>query len=393
MPITKRSFSLIPAALLLVVLSATGIRAQDRSVAAANRFAFKLLSLLTKDSVSNLVVAPPGVAMALGMIYSGAAESTAAELSRVLELDGMSPSDLAADYGQLRSQMKNLDRKVELLNANSLWVRKYVPLSPDYLKAMDKFYGARIRSLDFGKEDATKDINTWAMRSMNDKVLGIIDRTDPGVFSYLLNTFYFKGQWQQAFDPGLTRIDTFTLRNDVIRTIMMMNRDGQFDYFQGDGFQAAELPYGEGRVSMYVFLPDAASSLSRFLSALTPGNWNEWSSRFRSTSGTIGLPRFAMTGGTYLTPTLRTLGLDLTLDPNWADFTNMLAKDTFFAVSVVKQAAAIEVNEQGAAAVTPGLGPVSQFGFKMIMDQPFCFLIRDNQTGLILFAGVIRDPV
>ena len=57
----------------------------------------------------------------------------------------------------------------------------------------------------------------------------------------------------------------------------------------------------------------------------------------------------------------------------------------------------MEVNEEGtvAAAVTKvemtlkGLPPPP---FRMVVDRPFFCAIRDNETGVIVFAGVAVDP-
>jgi serpin B len=65
-------------------------------------------------------------------------------------------------------------------------------------------------------------------------------------------------------------------------------------------------------------------------------------------------------------------------------------------VSKVIQKAFIEVNEEGseAAAATAGIMMMRaalrtpQFN----CDQPFLYYIKDNHTGLILFAGRVSDP-
>ena len=55
----------------------------------------------------------------------------------------------------------------------------------------------------------------------------------------------------------------------------MMAQSGNYLYHRGDKFQAVNLPYGEGGVSLYLFLPDKGSSLDEFLKGLSFQKWEE----------------------------------------------------------------------------------------------------------------------
>ena len=67
-------------------------------------------------------------------------------------------------------------------------------------------------------------------------------------------------------------------------------------------------------------------------------------------------------------------------------------------ISVVVHKAFVDVNEQGTeAAAATGVGfalaaarPVEPKTFRA--DHPFLFLIRDNQSGSILFLGRVMNP-
>jgi serine protease inhibitor len=80
-----------------------------------------------------------------------------------------------------------------------------------------------------------------------------------------------------------------------------------------------------------------------------------------------------------------------------ADLSGISGRGLF--VSAVRQATFVEVNEEGteAAAVTAaethgGIEMNPPKPFQRIVDRPFLFLIADEQTGLILFMGVVFDP-
>jgi serpin B len=60
----------------------------------------------------------------------------------------------------------------------------------------------------------------------------------------------------------------------------------------------------------------------------------------------------------------------------------------------------VEVNEEGteAAAVTEMAMPLLSRSatesrrFRMILDRPFFFVIRDDESNMILFMGAVNDP-
>jgi serine protease inhibitor len=65
-------------------------------------------------------------------------------------------------------------------------------------------------------------------------------------------------------------------------------------------------------------------------------------------------------------------------------------------VSKVVQKAFIEVNEEGseAAAATAGImmTRMAVLSPQFRCDRPFLYMIKDNLTGLVLFAGRVADP-
>ena len=66
-------------------------------------------------------------------------------------------------------------------------------------------------------------------------------------------------------------------------------------------------------------------------------------------------------------------------------------------ISTVIQKAFIEVNEEGseAAAATAGIMMMraALMTPQFIFDRPFLYLIKDNLTGMVLFAGRVSNPI
>lgn len=87
-------------------------------------------------------------------------------------------------------------------------------------------------------------------------------------------------------------------------------------------------------------------------------------------------------------------------DDEGADFSGMVKTPPRRKIDKVQHKTFIDVNEEGteAAAVTSvGMVTVTSIRmpetpFVLRADRPFYFFIRDDQTGAVLFAGVIHDP-
>lgn len=160
------------------------------------------------------------------------------------------------------------------------------------------------------------------------------------------------------------------------------------------------LPYGDGRASMYIFLPAQGSRLDEFQKELTAANWETWMKQFTQIDGSIAFPRFKVEYEVGLNDALTALGMGIAFDADRADFSGIVQGSGRAYISRVKHKTFAEVNEEGteAAAVTSVEMRVTsarpqQRTFQMIVDRPFFCAIRDNKTGTLLFVGSITDPM
>src|SRR5262249_20231304 len=226
------------------------------------------------------------------------------------------------------------------------------------------------------------------------KIAKVVDQINPDTLLLLINAIYFKGKWATQFDPAKTKEENFTPAGDVQKRVPMMHQSNRYSYFENDKFQAVSLPYGNKRVSMYVCLPRSNSSLAEFHRMLTAESWSAWMNQFREMKGDLSLPRFKVEYETSLKAALTSIGMGAAFKEN-ADFSAMVAPPTRAYIGDVKHKAFAEVNEEGteAAAVTSvemrTVSMIQPQTFRMIVDHPFFFAIRDNRTGAVLFMGSI----
>ncbi|MGD1872182.1 MAG: serpin family protein [Mastigocoleus sp.] len=369
---------------------------EKKLVAANTKFGFNLFTeVLLQEGEKNVFISPNSIATALALIYGGADGSTKEAMTKVLALQGMNLSEINSAYARLRDSLKNPDEKVTLAIANSLWTDEGSSLKPEFLQNSRNFFQAEVANLNFQQPDASDIINKWVKDNTKNRISKVIDRIDPSQVMLLVNAIYFKGSWSKEFNPNLTVDSPFYLASGKQKQHPMMSQKGDYRYYENEKFQAVSIPYGEkGKVSFYVFLPKKDSSLKEFSKTLNPQNWEKWMSSFRKKEGSINLPRFKIDYATNLNSVLNTLGMGeaFTQQANFSQMGNNLA------ISEVKHNTFIEVNEEGteaAGTTSVGIVPTSFSAdqpFQMNVNRPFFCVIRDNQTGSILFMGSILEP-
>ena len=370
-----------------------------RLVSANTAFGFKLFAEVAKhDAGKNIFISPASVGLALAMTYNGAVGETKLAVERALEIQGLHHDELNRAYGQLRHALESADPKVELDIANSLWAKKGVTFNPDFIQRNKQYYGAEATALDFAGPAAPSTINSWVSQKTKGKINQIVDQIDAQTILFLINAIYFKGKWSKEFDKAKTQDGTFTTGAAQQKHLPMMHQSGKYNYCEGKNFQAVSLPYGDGRASMYIFLPAAGSSLDEFQKNLTAYNWDAWMKQFAQTEGSIAVPRFKVEYEVGLNDALKALGMGVAFDANRADFSGIVQGPGKVYISKVKHKTFAEVNEEGteAAAVTSvemrATSARIQKTFRMVVDHPFLCAIRDNKTGTMLFVGSITDP-
>lgn len=362
-------------------------------------FAFDLLGGLYTPG-QNMFASPASVYMALAVLYNGAAGETRAAMDKVLETRGLDAAAFNEKCAAVRETLAAPDERVTLNIADSLWLRQGLDFDAEFLRLAREYHGAQVRTLDFLNPAAPGVINAWIADATNGMIRDMVDAIDPLTVLMLANAIYFHGAWHTEFDPERTKPRDF-LKADGTRTeVAMMHRDGMFPYLKGEDFAAVRLGYGDHEhLGMYVFVPDRDADLDTLMARLDAGSWDLWKAGFSSREGMVGLPRFKMEYGVDLRAPLTTLGLGILFQPGRADFSRMAPGGDEFFVGDARHKAVIEVDEKGteAAAVTvigvratsadPDTEP-----FGLVADRPFFFVIHDDETDTVLFAGTVHNP-
>jgi len=260
-------------------------------------------------------------------------------------------------------------------------------------------YASGMHTVDFAEAQEAADlINNWARENTNGKISEI---ASPDMFNLntrlaLTNAVYFKGAWQHPFMEENTTIqDFFSLEGETIEVDMMAASE-DFFALQNDHVQMVELRYANSPIVMDILSP-VDGNWEAFSETLTAGLLDTYIEQLSNHKVYLSLPKFKIeTPVMDLIAPLQELGLVDVFGMN-ADLSGMTG-DKSLLISTLAQKAFIDVNEAGteAAAVTIAVaqmkGMMPQEPLTIRFDQPFLYLIRDTQTGAILFIGQLTQP-
>ena len=363
-------------------------------VAAGNDFAFRFLARIDGNEQNDWFVSPVSLQFLLGLVLDGAEGATADEICRTLGYPAGETEAVDAYCRKMLSELPDLDKLTKLKLANAIFFNDKMEINVPYKKRVEKAYDAEVKSLDFSQKMATlKVINGWCSKQTNGLIPSVLEDVEPDMFAYLLNALYFKGTWMYPFNKKYTQERTFTLESGQQKQIPMMEKERKFAYNEDDICQRVNLPYGNGAYSMTILLPKEGHTVSDVIASIDGERWKELRTQmYHSTLINVWLPPFESKYHIKLNDILIDMGMPRAFCPA-ADFRPM-SKDALW-LSFVQQDAVIKVDEEGteAAAVTSAgmLGatavPTPPKVINFHCDHPFLYLITENSTGTILFAG------
>jgi len=367
-------------------------------------FAFELYQAL-KGKEGNLFYSPYSISVALAMTYAGArgetAQQMAATLNFLLEQERLHPAFnwLDAELASRGEGAEGKDGEGFRLNiVNAIWGQKDYEFLSDFLDVLAENYGAGLRILDFinETEKSRLAINQWVSDQTEGRIKDLIpqDAIDALTRLVLTNAIYFNAAWENTFDEDMTADGPFYLLDGGQVTVPMMKQTESFGYTEGEAYQAVELPYDGGELSMVILLPEAGQ-FQAFEEGLQSQQVSDIISGLQSTGVALTMPKFEFDSEFSLTNTLAGMGMPIAFSGD-ADFSRMTGNRELFISDVVHKAF-VAVDEAGteAAAATAVIMPESgppEPTVEVTIDRPFIFLIRDIETGAILFVGRVLNP-
>ena len=367
-----------------------------------NTFAFELYRELS-DGQGNLFFSPFSISQALAMTLAGARGETERQMTNTLHYElpqsALHPSFNALDR-ELASRGRDLqveeNQFFELNIANAIWGQQGYEFLPEFLDVLAENYGAGLRPMDFAgaPEESRMKINDWVSEETQDKIKDLLPSgaVNKRTRLVLTNAIYFNASWQWPFDKRLTRELPFHLAGGGMVEVPMMTETSRdfYGYVKGEGYQAVDVPYSSGEMSMTILLPDEGT-FEEFEDSLNAQGLDRILDDIEIGHITLTMPLFELESEFSLDQTLAEMGMPDAFGAG-ADFSGMTGTRELW-VSEVAHKAFVSVDEEGTEAAAATAVVVLESGPTLVtVDRPFIFLIRDRATGAVLFLGRVMNP-
>jgi serpin B len=367
-------------------------------------FALDLYQELKAED-GNLFYSPYSISAALAMTYAGARGETEQQMADALNFD-LPQNQLHPAFNLLDQELARRgegargkdEEGFRLHVVNAIWGQKDYTFLPEFLDVLAENYGAGLRILDFANapEESRITINNWVSDQTESRIEDLIPQGMIDIFTRLVltNAIYFNAAWQYPFREEATKDSPFYLLDGGEVTVSMMSQTESFGYAEDDDYQAVELTYDGGELSMVILLPRSghfeafeeslnAERVSVIINSLEPGQV------------TLAMPKFEFESAFQMKETLMAMGMPVAFS-DMADFSGMTGGRDLY-ISEVVHKAFVSVDEAGteaaaATAVIMKMTALPAEPVKFTANRPFIFIIRDIETGAILFLGRILNP-
>ena len=377
-------------------------------------FAFNIVKQLNATADSNFLLSPISVQMAFALLANGADGNSC---QQILDAFGYSSIDkLNNDCQKVISEWKKMNEDYVRQNAelsefgvdnyqqtietaNAIWADRCFPLFSEYTELCRKYFDAEAATLDFANVDSTLAVmNGWCNKKTHGMIPKMLneDDIDADAIAILANALYFKADWDIPFEKNATQKADFTDAASVVSQVDMMYQQEDFKYVRTENFAMAELPYS-GSTCMDIILPNSGISVNQCVGQLSQARFDAALGKMTLKKLIVHLPKFDLNFNHNLVDIMKQLGVVDVFSPFTANLSKMGSGHPHAYVSDAFQLSRISVDESGteAAAVTVigvkdgiSLEPIVPIEFNV--NHPFAYIIRDKQTGAILFVGKVE---
>lgn len=340
----------------------------------------------------NYLISPYNIELALNMLREGADGNTKDEIDKVIG----------------NRTISDVTIKDKLKIANAIFVKNEYKsdVKKDFMNIMKTKYKSDVLYDDFA---SPKVINNWVKEKTNGMIEKVVDQIDKDYVMGLASALALDVKWATSFECDNTNEEEFTKANNSKMKVEMMHQVYKYDaeYIKNDEVEGIILPYEEENNKNLEFvglLPK--TSVDDYINNLTPDKLNDLFKDKKIASNKLhiilSLPRFTYDYNVKdFIGVLKTMGIKDAFDEDLANFKKMIEIKENVYVGEAVHKTKIELNEMGTKAAA-----VTYFGmFKATamleedyeeinikFNKPFVYMIREKNTGEILFFGTVFEP-
>ncbi|CAO2644200.1 Pigment epithelium-derived factor, partial [Lemmus lemmus] len=364
----------------------------NKLAAAVSNFGYDLYRLRSSASpTANVLLSPLSVATALSALSLGAEQRTESAIHRALYYDLISNPDIHGTYKELLASVTAPEKSLK--SASRIVFERKLRVKSSFVAPLEKSYGTRPRILTGNPRIDFQEINNWVQAQMKGKITRSTREMPSSISILLLGVAYFKGQWVTKFDSKKTTLQDFHLDEDRTVKVPMMSEPKAILRYGLDSdlnCKIAQLPL-TGSMSIIFFLPlMVTQNLTIIEESLTSEFIHDIDRELKTIQAVLTVPKLKLSYEGEVTKSLQEMKLQSLFEsPDFSKITGKPVK-----LTQVEHRAAFEWNEEGAdSSPNPDIQPVRlTFPLDYHLNQPFIFVLRDTDTGALLFIGKILDP-
>ncbi|XP_062967558.1 pigment epithelium-derived factor [Cynocephalus volans] len=364
----------------------------NKLAAAVSNFGYDLYRVKSSaNPTANVLLSPLSVATALSALSLGAEQRTESIIHRALYYDLISNPDIHGTYKELLDAVTAPQKNLK--SASRIVFERKLRIKSSFVAPLEKSYGTRPRILTGNPRMDLQEINNWVQTQMKGKIARSTREIPSEISILLLSVAYFKGQWVTKFDSRKTSLEDFHLDEERTVKVPMMSDPKTLLRYGLDSdlsCKIAQLPL-TGSMSIIFFLPlKATQNLTMIEESLTSEFIHDIDRELKTVQAVLTIPKLKLSYEGEVTKSLQEMKLQPLFDS--PDFSKITGKP--IKLTQVEHRVGFEWNEDGAETTSsPGLQPARlTFLLDYHLNQPFIFVLRDTDTGALLFIGKILDP-
>lgn len=393
----KRSIIII---VIIIVAIFSSINARERRIRKEkNNQEVKIMEEYNSDIIrttfeeKNYLISPYNIKMALNMLKEGADGNTKDEIEKVIG----------------NEKVNNINIKNKLSVANGIFIKNDFKSSvkKEFTNIMNNKYHSEIIYDDF---KTPKVINNWVKEKTNGMIDKVLDKIEENSIMGIASALALDIKWLDTFNCLDTKKEEFTkIDNNKMNTVMMRQTyEANAKYVKGDKEEGIIIPYNtetsDVELEFVGLLPK--SNISDYVRNIDINKINNLINNARETSDKLhvilSLPRFSYSYEVEdFILSLKKIGINDVFSPRLANLSKISDTSGIYVGEAIHKTK-IDLNEDGtkASAVTyfnvmyKG-APLFEQNFEEIdlkFNKPFVYMIREKNTGEILFFGTVYEP-
>ncbi|XP_012353518.1 plasma protease C1 inhibitor isoform X1 [Nomascus leucogenys] len=338
-----------------------------------------------KKVETNMAFSPFSIASLLTQVLLGAGENTKTNLESVLSY----PKDFTCVHQALKGfTTKGVTSVSQIFHSPDLAIRD------TFVNASRTLYSSSPRVLSNNSDANLELINTWVAKNTNNKISRLLDSLPSDTRLVLLNAIYLSAKWKTTFDPKKTSMEPFHFKNSVIKVPMMNSKKYPVAHFIDQTLKAkvGQLQLSHN-LSLVILVPqNLKHRLEDMEQALSPSVFKAIMkklemSKFQPTL--LALPRIKVTTSQDMLSIMEKLEFfDFSYDLNLCGLT----EDPDLQVSAMQHQTVLELTETGVEAAAASAISVARTLLIFEVQQPFLFVLWDQQHKFPVFMGRVYDP-